>query len=249
MFPQLRSLYCPGHSMEHTHSPFYDSESGLHAYAIFGHRFEEESFQTRLPIAEYSWPSVELAIVWYIMQQLLCGLVYLHSSSVIHTALHPRKVTVDRATNGVQIADFANVRLVTKSARYGWAQEEARCRWEEEEFGKRLLYAEERVECRAFTAPEILLQASRFGSEVDVWSVGCIFAYMLRGEDLRDSTSEIRKYLYPGCGGVGSIMKQICEVFGPLTATQITKMRTVSSFLQGNERMDAILRDAWSTAA
>jgi mitogen-activated protein kinase 1/3 len=40
------------------------------------------------------------------------------------------------------------------------------------------------VETRYYRAPELLLGLKTYNSAVDIWSVGCIFAEMVRGKTL-----------------------------------------------------------------
>jgi serine/threonine protein kinase len=42
-----------------------------------------------------------------------------------------------------------------------------------------------------YRAPEILLGGKQYSTPVDVWSIGCIFAEMIRGEALFRGDSEI----------------------------------------------------------
>lgn len=42
-----------------------------------------------------------------------------------------------------------------------------------------------------YRAPEVLLNAPRYGCSIDLWSVGCIFAEMAQGKPLFYGDSEI----------------------------------------------------------
>lgn len=42
-----------------------------------------------------------------------------------------------------------------------------------------------------YRAPELLLGSKRYGPEVDVWALGCIFHYMVTGNTLFKGESEV----------------------------------------------------------
>jgi p38 MAP kinase len=51
------------------------------------------------------------------------------------------------------------------------------------------------VATRFYRAPEIMLNWQNYGNEVDIWSVGCIFADMLQGRPLFPGKSHIGQFL------------------------------------------------------
>jgi p38 MAP kinase len=50
------------------------------------------------------------------------------------------------------------------------------------------------VSTRYYRAPEIMLTWQRYGSKVDLWSVGCILAEMLLGRPLFPGTDHINQF-------------------------------------------------------
>ena len=44
-----------------------------------------------------------------------------------------------------------------------------------------------------YRAPELLLGSKRYGPEVDVWALGCIFHYMVTGNTLFKGESEVHQ--------------------------------------------------------
>ncbi|KAK9670093.1 hypothetical protein RND81_13G177000 [Saponaria officinalis] len=94
--------------------------------------------------------------VKYFMFQLLSGLNYLHSANIIHRDLKPENLLVN-ANCDLKISDFGLSRT-TK----GRAQPMT-----------------EYVVTRWYRAPELLLSCETYGTSVDMWSVGCIFAELL----------------------------------------------------------------------
>ncbi|KAK9670185.1 hypothetical protein RND81_13G183900 [Saponaria officinalis] len=100
----------------------------------------------------------------YFMFQLLNGLNYLHSANIIHRDLKPENLLVN-ANCDLKISDFGLSRT-TK----GRAQPMTVC-----------------VGTPAYRAPELLLSCETYGTSMDMWSVGCIFAELLG-----------RKQIFPG---------------------------------------------------
>ncbi|UIZ24935.1 hypothetical protein KXD40_006776 [Peronospora effusa] len=101
----------------------------------------------------------------FFMYQMLCAMKYVHSANVIHRDLKPSNVLVN-ANCELKICDFGLARGV---------------------FPEEELELTEYVVTRWYRAPEIMLGCMKYKSEVDVWSMGCIFAEMMS-----------RKPLFPG---------------------------------------------------
>lgn len=104
----------------------------------------------------------------FFLYQILRGLKYVHSAGVIHRDLKPRNLLVNSNCD-LKICDYGL----------------ARVHYPEEEF--HTCPMTEYVCTRWYRAPEVLCSWSDYGKAIDIWSVGCIFAEMLR-----------RKPLYPG---------------------------------------------------
>lgn len=93
----------------------------------------------------------------YFVYQLLRGLKYIHSASVLHRDLKPSNLLVNSNCD-LAICDFGLARGVS-----------------EETTGKLTEY----VVTRWYRAPELLCESDTYATGVDVWSVGCIFAEIL----------------------------------------------------------------------
>jgi serine/threonine protein kinase len=93
----------------------------------------------------------------YFMYQILRGLKYMHSASVIHRDLKPNNLLVN-ANCDLKICDLGLARVSTHPA-------------------KSMLTCY--VVTRWYRAPELLLGTKNYTSAIDMWSVGCILAELL----------------------------------------------------------------------
>ena len=106
--------------------------------------------------------------VRYFLYQILRGLKYIHSASVLHRDLKPSNLLVNGNCD-LKIGDFGMARGLHSSP-----SEQ-----------KRVMT--EYVATRWYRAPELMLSLSEYSEAIDMWSVGCIFAEMIG-----------RKQLFPG---------------------------------------------------
>mmetsp|Transcript_51994 Transcript_51994/g.145964 ORF Transcript_51994/g.145964 Transcript_51994/m.145964 type:complete len:403 (-) Transcript_51994:72-1280(-) len=104
----------------------------------------------------------------FFLYQILRGLKYLHSAGVIHRDLKPRNLLVNSNCD-LKICDYGLARIYYPT----------------EEF--HTCPMTEYVCTRWYRAPEVLCSWNNYEKAIDIWSVGCIFAEMLR-----------RKPLFPG---------------------------------------------------
>ncbi|KAL7598553.1 mitogen-activated protein kinase homolog NTF3 [Lactuca sativa] len=100
----------------------------------------------------------------YFLFQLLRGLKYLHSANILHRDLKPGNLLIN-ANCDLKICDFGLAR--TRTTKDQFMTEYVVTRW--------------------YRAPELLLCCDNYGTSIDIWSVGCIFAELLG-----------RKPLFPG---------------------------------------------------
>ncbi|XP_046374434.2 mitogen-activated protein kinase 7-like [Haliotis rufescens] len=122
----------------------------------------------------------------YFLYQILRGLKYIHSANVIHRDLKPSNLLVNEDCH-VRIGDFGMARGIFQTP------------------DEPCYYMTQYVATRWYRAPEILLSLVEYGTAVDMWSVGCIFAEMLG-----------RKHLFPGKDYISQI-KLIVGVLGSPT--------------------------------
>ncbi|MBA0616994.1 hypothetical protein Godav_026474 [Gossypium davidsonii] len=115
----------------------------------------------------------------YFIFQLLRGLKYLHSANILHRDLKPGNLLVN-ANCDLKICDFGLARTSRGNEQF----------------------MTEYVVTRWYRAPELLLCCDNYGTSIDVWSVGCIFAEILG-----------RKPIFPGTECL-SQLKLIIDVLG-----------------------------------
>ncbi|KAG5018270.1 hypothetical protein JHK87_014125 [Glycine soja] len=115
----------------------------------------------------------------YFLFQLLRGLKYLHSANILHRDLKPGNLLIN-ANCDLKICDFGLAR--TNCSKNQFMTEYVVTRW--------------------YRAPELLLCCDNYGTSIDVWSVGCIFAELLG-----------RKPIFPGSECLNQL-KLIINILG-----------------------------------
>ncbi|KAH3745007.1 Cyclin-dependent kinase C-1 [Pelomyxa schiedti] len=112
------------------------------------------------------------------MKQLLEGLNYCHANSVLHRDIKAANLLINN--EGIlKLADFGLARTFNDQQRYT-----------------------NRVITLWYRPPELLLGDTRYGSAVDMWSVGCILAELLTNKPLFPGTSELEQleFIFKICG-------------------------------------------------
>lgn len=97
--------------------------------------------------------------IQFFLYQILRGLKYIHSGGIIHRDLKPRNLLVNSNCD-LKICDFGLSRTIEYQERTGNMTDYVATRW--------------------YRAPELLLAAKEYGPAVDMWSVGCILAELLK---------------------------------------------------------------------
>lgn len=123
--------------------------------------------------------SIQKTVVQSMVKQIFMGLEYIHSRGIIHRNLKPDNILVNR--NGlVKLADFTLSRMESVP-RYAYTPEDPKERERSGREARRLWYR----------APELLLRKELYGSEVDVWTAGCLLAEIVLGGPLFNGENEI----------------------------------------------------------
>lgn len=126
--------------------------------------------------------------IQFFLYQILRGLKYIHSAGIIHRDLKPRNLLVNSNCD-LRICDFGLSRAIQYQQKTGDMTDYVATRW--------------------YRAPELLLAANEYGPSVDMWSVGCILAELLR-----------RKPFLPGTE-TKTQLELIIDVFGNPTEDEI----------------------------
>ncbi|KAI0057232.1 Pkinase-domain-containing protein [Artomyces pyxidatus] len=117
--------------------------------------------------------------VQYFTYQILRGMKYVHSASVVHRDLKPGNLLVNSDCE-LKICDFGLSRGFESRPEEGASQ------------------MTEYVATRWYRAPEIMLAFRRYNTAIDVWSIGCILAELLAGKPLfkgKDYVDQLNKIL------------------------------------------------------
>merc|ERR1712002_1206674 len=105
--------------------------------------------------------TVDMALVKSYLYQLLSGVAYCHAHRVLHRDLKPQNLLIDKEGN-IKLADFGLARA----------------------FGIPMRAYTHEVITLWYRPPEILLGSMNYSTGIDIWSIGCIFAEMVRKRPL-----------------------------------------------------------------
>lgn len=100
--------------------------------------------------------------IQFIMYQILRGMAYLHSANLVHRDIKPNNLLGNEDCE-IRICDFGFAREVDE---------------------ERKADLTEYVVTRFYRAPEVMLSSQQYNTQVDVWSIGCIFYELITGEPL-----------------------------------------------------------------
>ncbi|KAI6176003.1 Stress-activated protein kinase JNK [Aphelenchoides bicaudatus] len=106
----------------------------------------------------------------FLLYQMLCGINHLHKAGIIHRDLKPSNIVVNFQCR-LKILDFGLAR----------------------NSGDNSMLMTPYVVTRYYRAPEVILGVG-YGPNVDIWSIGCIFAELIKGRVLFPGTDHIDQW-------------------------------------------------------
>lgn len=98
-------------------------------------------------------------IVKKIMRQLIDVVDYLHSNLILHRDLKPDNILIDPMSNDIKLIDFGISRRFHPALHHRQYTNEVVTIW--------------------YRSPELLTGATCYGSEIDVWSIGCVMVELI----------------------------------------------------------------------
>uniref|UniRef100_A0A1B0ANU1 cyclin-dependent kinase n=1 Tax=Glossina palpalis gambiensis TaxID=67801 RepID=A0A1B0ANU1_9MUSC len=149
-----------------------------------------------------------------IVYQTLQGVAYCHKQGCLHRDIKPENILLT-AQGQVKLCDFGFARMLNREI-MKTEIEKKKC----EHFI--LLYFglqgpgenyTDYVATRWYRAPELLVGDTQYGTPVDVWAIGCLFAELIRGEALWPGRSDVDQ-LYLIRKTLGDLLPRHVQIFG-----------------------------------
>ncbi|KAJ6638869.1 Cyclin-dependent kinase-like 1 [Pseudolycoriella hygida] len=106
-------------------------------------------------------------LIKQILYQTLQGVDYCHAQGCLHRDIKPENILIT-AQGHVKLCDFGFARMLSPGENYT-----------------------DYVATRWYRSPELLVGDTQYGTPVDVWAIGCVFAELLRGEALWPGRSDV----------------------------------------------------------
>ncbi len=116
--------------------------------------------------------NLDAATVQHFLRDLLRGVQFCHARNVLHRDLKPQNLLISRDKD-LKLADFGLGRA----------------------FGIPVKKFTHEVVTLWYRSPDVLLGSTQYGTPVDVWSIGCIFAEMATGTPLFAGKSDADQLL------------------------------------------------------
>ena len=121
--------------------------------------------------------------------QMLSSLKYIHSIGITHRDIKPQNVLVDQKTNKIKLCDFGSAKKLVEGQ-------------------KSLAY----ICSRYYRAPELIFGSTKYDSQIDVWSMGCVITELVLGRPL-----------FPGSSPSDQLV-EIIKILGTPTKEDIVSM-------------------------
>ncbi|XP_010309780.2 cyclin-dependent kinase 15 isoform X1 [Balearica regulorum gibbericeps] len=188
--------------------------------------------------------------VMLFMFQLLRGLAYIHQQHILHRDLKPQNLLIS-CLGELKLADFGLA--CAKSI-------------------PRQTYSSE-VVTLWYRPPDVLLGATNYSSDLDIWSAGCVFVEMIQGQPIFAGTSDIHEQLekiwavlgvptedtWPGLSKLPNYnlelaasrrpqrLRVICDRLSRVSAAEDLASKMLTAFPQGRiSAQDALLHGFFS---
>jgi serine/threonine protein kinase len=117
-------------------------------------------------------PQIEMSHLKAFLLMLLKGVSELHARGIMHRDLKPNNLLLSKDKT-LYICDFGMAKQIESNSNSTNHQHSLQ------------------VITRAYRPPEIFFGKQNYGVEVDMWSVGCVFAEMLLRQPFFDGNSDI----------------------------------------------------------
>ncbi|EME28234.1 Cyclin-dependent kinase 7 [Galdieria sulphuraria] len=148
------------------------------------------------------------------LKMILCGVAKLHENWVLHRDLKPSNILMD--TQGVlKLTDFGLSKLFASPYRKYTNQ----------------------VVTRWYRAPELLFGATQYGTGIDMWSVGCIFAEMM-----------LRQPYFPGDSDIDQLSK-IYSALGTPTEEEWPGVAALPAYVEFTPKPRPPMRQTFTAAS
>ena len=148
---------------------------------------------------------LSLEHVKYFTYQILSGVKFMHGAGILHRDLKPKNLLVNSECE-LKICDFGLSRFASDKAQQDGSMTDYVCtRW--------------------YRAPEALLGYTNYGTEFDVWSIGCILGTLL-----------LRKPIFNGMDTEDQI-KQIIKLMGITESTMLDKAKCEDLYSEKDKKL------------
>lgn len=155
--------------------------------------FDFMDFDLKKYLEDLNDKELDEETIKYLIFQIIYGVAYCHSKKIIHRDLKPQNILLDKEGNNLKIADFGLARAFSIPIRP---------------------YTKE-VLTLWYRAPELLLGVHEYSTQVDIWSIGCIFAELFLKRPLFKGDVEIEQ-IYKIFGVLGTPNDSVWPDFSSL---------------------------------
>ncbi|CAH8494252.1 unnamed protein product [Dicrocoelium dendriticum] len=146
--------------------------------------------------------------------QLLLAIEFCHHSNCIHRDIKPENILISN-TDEVKLCDFGFARFTTGSG--GDYTDYVATRW--------------------YRAPELLVGDTQYGTPVDVWAIGCVFAELISSKPLWPGSSDLDQ-LYLITRNMGNLINRHRKIFAESRYFDGIQLPTVTNMVSLDKRFE-----------